>query len=411
MGIGALCEANADLVPIASALAVANATSVAGHCPEELSERNVVLNQLTQQLAALRIETVDQSEHVDVGALTDQRNTANHVASVCNADPAPVRADALLGRWLRDFPVLRQAFVEGRVGVSHLDLLRKADNVRVHHQMIQAQDSFVQWFHQLAFRDLPHLIDRWLLGADPDGAAPDEHAKKTGLSLTPLPGGMVKVSGLLDPLQGAALRDAVNFEEQKLRRTQQQHGVTSTVRQRMLEALLNLVGRGVARPDGSMPIPHVNIAMSQQVFEQTAAWLRDETEPFPHIDPMGQDPDAKCQLIDGTPIHPLYGFAAQAIATMRRIVYSAKGRPVEVSTKARSIPKWMAEAQLVATNGKCSNPVCDAPFSWLHADHITPHSHTQNTSVKNTRPLCEPDNLWRNNNTKRGIWNQADEGT
>jgi hypothetical protein len=51
-----------------------------------------------------------------------------------------------------------------------------------------------------------------------------------------------------------------------------------------------------------------------------------------------------------------------------------------------------------------SNPVCDAPFHWLHGDHITPYSHTQDTSVQNNRPVCEADNLWRSNNITRGLW-------
>jgi len=33
----------------------------------------------------------------------------------------------------------------------------------------------------------------------------------------------------------------------------------------------------------------------------------------------------------------------------------------------------------------------------LHAYHITPYSHTQDTSVENNRPVCEADNLWLGN--------------
>lgn len=409
MELGTLRHANADLEALAAAISDAAQTPVSCLSDSDMSERVVILHQLTQQLASVRIDAVDQAEHVDIGRLTDQRNTANHVAAVSNADPAPIRADALLGRWLREFPLVRDALAHGRIGTEHVQLLRKADNDRVHQQMIDDQHCFVRWFETLAFRDLPHLIGRWLLGADPDGAAPDEHAKQTGLSLTPLPGGLLRISGTLNPLQGAALRDAVHFEEQKIRRHEQSNEITSTVRSRMLEALLNLVGRGLARPDGSMPLPRVNIVMSQKVYEDTAAWIEDETEPFPDIDPTGLDPDAKSQLLDGTPLHPLYGFAAAAIGVMRRHAFSAKGRPMNVSSDARQIPKWMVETQLIATNGKCANPVCDAPMQWMHGDHITPHSHTQDTSVKNTRPVCEADNLWRGSNTNRGVWSNADE--
>ena len=409
MELGYSSTANADLETLAAAVETVVETPVACLSDDELSDRVIALTVLSQRLAAARVEAVDQAEHVDIGRLSDQRNTANHVAAISNADPAPVRADALLGRWLRDFPIFKRAFEDGQLGFSHLNLLRKADNIRVHLQMVDDQECFVRWFTTVAFRDLPHVIDRWLLGADPDGAAPDEQAN-SGVCLTPLPGGSVRISGTLDPLQGRALLDAINHEEQKIRRQHASQDIVSSVRQRTLQALLNLTARGLARADGSMPLPRVNIVMSQKVYEETAKWLEDEANPFPEVDPSGQDIDRKCQMMDGTPIHPLYGFAAAAIGVMRRIVYSAQGRPVNVSKNARQIPKWMAEAQLITTNGKCSNPVCDSPFHWLHADHVTPYSHTKDTSINNTRPVCEPDNLWRGNDVTRGLWDTHPDG-
>ncbi len=390
------------------------AISDAGEVPvsclsdKELSEFVVGLARLSNQLAAVRVDAVDQAEHVDLGRHSDQRNVANHIAALSNADPAPVRADALLGRWLRDFPAFRRAFERGVLGFSHLDLLRKADNERVHSQMIDDQEKFVRWCRDLAFADMGQLISRWLLGADPDGAEPSEHEKKTGLSVTPLADGSARVSGTLDPLQAAFFRDSLHHEEQQLRRAANEAGVASTVRQRQLSALLNLIGRGVARPDGSMPIPRVNIVMSQKVYEDTAAWLEDPAAPYPELDPNGRDIDKKSQLMDGTPIHPLYGFAAASVGVMRRLVYSAASRSVDVSKNARAIPKWMLEAQLVVTNGRCSNPVCGAPFHWLQADHITPYSHTEDTSVENTRPYCEPENLWKGSDPTRGRTHRHD---
>ena len=107
---------------------------------------------------------------------------------------------------------------------------------------------------------------------------------------------------------------------------------------------------------------------------------------------------------------PLYAIAATATATFRRLVYSARGRPKDVSVDSRRIPDWMRDATLVTTNGMCSNPVCDAPFEWLHSDHVIPYSHNHTTHLDNTRPLCEGDNLWRGNDTTRGIWGTADDG-
>lgn len=394
-----------DLVALEAQLDACFETPVACLSAPEVSARLAALTRVTAKLDSLRTETVRAGDVIDVGSSSDQRNTANHVAALTKCDPADVRADSRLGEWLTDFALFGDAFRDGRLTAAHLNKLRLADNDRVHVQLIAAQQRFIGWFTACHFRDIDQLIERWLLGADPDGAAPDEHSQHVGLSLTPMPGGLTRLRGILDPLQASALGRALATETRRLRSKEDQAGETSRTSRRRLVALLNLVGRGTARPDGSQARPRVNIVMSQRVYEETLAWLADPTNPLP--EPDHTDVDRKCQLIDGTPIHPLYAIAATATATFRRLVYDARGRPVEASYDSRQIPDWMRDATLIATNGKCSNPVCDAPFDWLHADHITPYSHDQTTSLEDTRPLCEPDNLWRGNDTNRGRWDAA----
>lgn len=403
MTIGGVANPGADIASLGAAVDACFETPLSCLDAHELSERLVALVSLTARLDALRIETIEAADAREVPRLTDQRNVANHVAATTPVDPASVRFDQRIGDWLVDFPMLADSYRSGAVTTEHIELLRLKDNPRVHHQMVERQEFFVAMFTTCHFRDLDNLVDEWMLGADPDGAEPNDSDQRSGLAFTPLPGGYWKVSGTLDPLQGAALRGDVHAEAKKLRAAEKESGTTSTVRRRTLDALLNLVGRGAARPDGSFARPRVNIVMSQRVYEETVAWLADpSSNEFPEID--RSDVDRKCQLIDGTPIHPLYALAATVTATFRRLVYSARGRPIEVSYDSRQIPDWMKDVTLIGTNGKCANPVCDSPFHWLHGDHITPYSHTQDTSLENTRPLCEGDNLWRGDDISRGLW-------
>lgn len=403
MAIGGVIDPNTDVAAVDTAIDACFDTPLSCLSKEELSTRLSVLVTVRAKLDALSAETVRAGDTANVGQLTDQRNTANHVAATTNVDPGVIRADQRRAKWLDDLAVLAEAYRHGRIHTEHIEKLRSADNIRVHTQLIADQAKFVQWFIDCNFRDVDELINLWLLGADPDGAEPKEQQLDVGLTITPLPGGKAKVTGILDPLQASALRGAVNPEAQKIRNAHQEAGITSTVRRRTLDALMNLIGRGAARPNGTHARPRINIVLSQQVYEKTLAWLRDpSSNPLPEIDP--NDIDKKCQLINGTPIHPLYALAATATATFRRLVYSARGRPLDVSYDSRRIPDWMRDATLITTNGKCSNPVCDAPFEWLHADHITPYSHTHTTRLDDTRPLCEPDNLWRSNDLTRGNW-------
>ena len=394
---------NADLDDLEAALDACLAIPLSGLSDEELSNRLARLPGLTAKLDAIRVSAVAFGDAREVGRLSDQRNVANHVASISNADPAAVRFDQRIADWLIDMPIIADALAAGEITIDHVELLRGVDNGRVHLQMIDAQDMFVGWLTTVVFRDLKNLFDEWLLGADPDGAEPKEQEVETGMTVKTLVGGMVKATILMDPLQGAAFKGDLAPECARLRAEEQQVGTSRSVRKRQLHALLNLTGRGAVRPDGTTARPRVHIVMSQRVYEDTLAWLEDPANnELPKID--RSDVDSKCQLIDGTPIHPLYGIAASLIAKFRHTVYSARGRPIRDSYDTRSIPDWMKDIALIMSNGKCSNPICDAPFAWLHGDHITPYSHTRDTSVVNTRPVCDPDNGWRGNDTNRGHW-------
>ena len=277
--------------------------------------------------------------------------------------------------------------------------------------MIDDQHKFVQWLNTLAFRDLPALMERWLLGADPDGAEPAEQTANTGLSIRNLPGGMIGIDGTLDPIMGKAFRDAIATETEKIRAQHKADGIRSTLRRRQLEALIGLVATGFASPTRAGININIDVLVDQNTYEETQAWLDDPTlNPLPAIDIDTELGFAgrKSQLNDGTPIHPMYAVALSAKATFRRIVYDGKSRVIDVSYKSRSFPPWIRDLTLIATNGKSANPVCDAPFHWLQTDHIQPHSHGGQTSLENARPISAADNGWRSNDTNRGKWPMPD---
>ena len=409
--LGGVIDANEDVVRLSTAVDDCFDTPLSCLSAQEISDRLVAYTNISARIDALRVETVAAAKAIDVGQLNDQRNVANHVAERTNASPADTRADQLIADWLVDFPDLADAYRHGVITTAHVNLLRRKDNPRVHSQLVDDQHKFVQWFTDIAFRDLDAVIERWLLGADPDGAEPKEHATECGLSLKTLPGGLMKITGTLDPLQASAFRTAVLAEAEKIRIRHKEAGIVSTVRSRQLEALMLLLTTGYNSEGRSSTKPLINIVIDQDTYEDTLAWLDDpHNNELPVIDPaptLGYE-GRKSQLIDGTPIHPLYAIAASAKAVFRRIVYDAKTRSVETSFDSRSFPPWLRNLVLIATNGKSANPVCDAPFHWLQIDHIEPDSHGGQTKYENGRPLSGADNGWRSNDITRGKWPMPD---
>ena len=65
-----------------------------------------------------------------------------------------------------------------------------------------------------------------------------------------------------------------------------------------------------------------------------------------------------------------FGLAVMAVAQMKRIILEPESAILDLGRDARSFTKNMKLAMLVAARGRCSSFGCDAPFSWLQADHI-----------------------------------------
>lgn len=403
MFTGGLLDSEApDLDALSAAIDDSSAVPLSCLSTDEISDRLVALHQLSARLDAVRTATADQAKSIDLAGRNKTRTVADHVAMQFPIDPTDARADELIAVWLRDFPLVATAYAAGEITTAHVDTMRRNDKSRYHHLMRRDEQVLLDALRTCHFRDLKTAFGEWLLGADPDGEFPKDEVTKTGLTVTPLPGGFSRVRGTLDPLQTQALNNTIAPEVASLRASEAESGIKRTVANRTLTAVMRLLTRGAAREDGTFPAPLINISMSQRVYENTLARLADPT-----IEPVAinwNDPDARCHRTDGTPIHPIFAVAAATTGHFRRLVYGAKARPIEVSYSSRSFPNWMKDIFAMMTNGHCANPVCDAPFHWLHGDHITPHSHKPETTLDGGQLLCEPENLWKGNDPTRAVY-------
>ena len=144
--------------------------------------------------------------------------------------------------------------------------------------------------------------------------------------------------------------------------------------QRRAQAFANLVQQGAGRTETSAK-PLIHVVMSLKVLMHAIEQLaKDEADQdfLSVLDPNSVD--GRCELIDGTPIHPKYALVLAMQANLRRQVLSAKAVTLEASYETRAFPEWMRYIKLVETRGKCSTAGCDAHHTWLHADHRQPLS-------------------------------------
>jgi hypothetical protein len=105
------------------------------------------------------------------------------------------------------------------------------------------------------------------------------------------------------------------------------------------------------------------------------------------------DEDMACRLVDGTQIHPKLAIGSLAVATLRRLVMTAKPEILDLGESVRCFPSRLRDAIKARDRGRCQmHDGCDAPHQWLDTDHITPYAHFGATSTANGRMGCEAEN-------------------
>lgn len=372
---------------------------------DEKAERVLLAQQLRTLCDAVCVSAAEAAELGGVAAKAKVRTVAQFVAASSGADPAPVRADNKIGRWLRSFPVFEEAFRAGEVTKRHLDKLEAAHSPKVHNLMISDQHVLLNAATTCDWKGFVVAIGYWLNAADPDGELPKEQLAKSGVRIKENPDGSIEGTFYFDALRGHAFKTAFDREVQRVMKSEAETDSNSETGtrsnyQRGADALINLVTRGHQNTTAGPIEPLINIVVgAETAAELIARHSGESTDPnadWP-IDP--DNIDRRCETITGTPIHPDFAMAAMSVGRFQRHIFKPDGRRIARSTKHRSFTRDQKHILIIESRGRCSTPGCDAPFAWLHADHKHPFSKRGQTSLDNGQAYCEPDNRWKADRT------------
>ncbi len=377
--------------------------------PRQLHHYLVGLQSIRSRLDALLCSVTADADRAAVQTTTGHRSTASSIGASTNADPGLISADRVLGRWLDEFPLFADAFAAGILTRRHVHALKKIDIPRTHLDLIEAQQYLIDAAAGCTWRDFAHVLRYWLLGADPDGDEPAEHKRGRRGSIRTLADGMVKQVNYFDPLTGAAVKNAVDTRAKAFwradldaaARATDDEFTARTHAQRMADASaeLQIGGHHATAPPGSPPLIH--IVMSEEVAEDALTRLADPdgvaAGRYPSIDPDrlpldAHDVDGRCELIDGTPIHPAEAVAFLSRATLRRLILGPDCEVLDLGRAVRGFPRRLHQALLASGRGRCAFDGCDSPVSWLEADHVFPWAKGGRTSLRNGQLLCGPHN-------------------
>ena len=388
-----LCDTTDPMEALTTAASAVAEQYLPGIERQDLGERCLTLMSVREVVDAALATSIAEAERAGVPALGKQRTMAQYLASRSHCAPEIVRAHARAGLWVAQFSQLEEAMLDGKISRRHIDLLRKADNIRVHVAMQQDQHLFVQWVETLEWNDYKQTVTYWEMVNDQDGPAPEDHEAKNSCNITRLPDGRVRITANLDPTSGAIVKHQIEVEAGRVFDDEQEDGLpTRTATQRRAKALTNLVSRGANRSEASAK-PLMHVVMSLKVLQHALAQLAKAPEEQDFTSVLdAQDIDGRCELIDGTPLHPKAALLLALNARIRRQVLTARSKTLDASEEVRLFPDWMKHIRLIETRGQCETAGCDAAFEWLRADHHRPYTQTQRTTLDDLRMLCDPDN-------------------
>ncbi len=321
------------------------------------------------------------------------RTTTQVVAARTGAPAFDIRTATAMGRWLLDFPIFADAAAQGVLTQRHLKEVKALDKPHRRESLVASQARLVAAARANDFVGFTNRLTVWLINHT-TAEEVAEQAKKTSCSWNKNTDGSIDGRFHLDPLSAAAVGNALGDEMQRLFRQQNNHdGTSATANRRRGQALVGLIIGGAEAPESATTTPLVNLVIGQTILANLLERFVDPDTPAVPVD--YDNPDLRCQTIDGTPIHPDIAFAAVAVAEFERIVLDAESRPIDVSVKSRGFPAWMKRALLVAAQGRCKIRGCDACHYWLQVDHEHPFSKGGETRLDNGQILCDPDNKWK----------------
>lgn len=259
----------------------------------------------------------------------------------------------------------------GRISTDHVDLLAKASAHDWPEASFDAAEEMLLGFcRTLRFDHARRAVEYWIAHADPGGdeqRGRERHLRR-GVTASVTIDGLVHLTGLLDPVGGAAFVAELDRLERSMHDADRREGRSRTRAQRRADALVEMAHRSrTSTPGGLRPRPLVTVLTGEESFARI------------------------CELADGHRLSPGEVVPLLAAADIERIVFDGPDRVISVSRK-RSFTGALRRAVEVRDRW-CQHPAgCDTPASRCDVDHVLPRSEGGLTSLDNGRLACPTHN-------------------
>ncbi len=328
--------------------------------PDEVVGSMTVSARLRNRLEAYLVQLAGTADSMKLAQTLRAGTTGTLVATATGANPAAGSAIVGTARALRSLPHVAQAFRAGRLTSQHVQALRHAAP-RIT-DFAALEEAVVELAAAVEPVELRRILTVLVGQCTPEATDTDLAAQraKRGLSLSETPGGMFRLDGWLDALEGRRLRDALTEFTDRTRA-----GDTRTATQARADALADLLAaaRANTRPLG---VSGLSILVD--------------------IEALPDGTGATCD--DGQPLGPAT-FDLWSCAAACAVIFGTKRNntfvPLALGRSHRRATRWQWAA-LIARDHGCIR--CGRSPRFCEAHHIQHWRHGGLTDLSNMALLC-----------------------
>jgi hypothetical protein len=323
------------------------------------------LRRLVERLESEFVRRVRQADRAKDWAADDFISPAAWLRDQANLAPGHARATVALARRLDHFPKFAQAFASGDVSRQHVTVLTGAASPERLPALQALERELLEAAKVLDPQQFSQIVRHACDAIDGDGGAAEtlEQYNERRLDISRTFGGMVKIDGLLPPVEGEALLTAIKSEA----RAEERRESGRTLTQLRADALMKIVyGK-------SIPRPRIIVTADLAELEARAP---------------GISKTIRSDLAHGGRISRATLERLACDADISRVITAGGSQPLDVgrTTRTPTPAIWRA---LVARDQHCQAPGCDRPPSWCQAHHIKPWPQGGETKLDNLILLCD----------------------
>ena len=355
--------------------------ALCGADPSRLAEGEtlVVLHRQLERLSAVTTRAVAAFDAGRAWDAEGARSASAWLAVRANVPQSSARRRVLLGRALREMPLVEQAWLGGDIGEAQVSLFASARTPETASCFVRDEKMLVDQAVKLGYRGFVRALAYWGQLADPEGterSAERQHADRR-LHLSQSFAGGWALDGFFDPINGAVIANALGSIEKELFEADWAQArarvgdavcaadVARTAKQRRADALVELARRAMATPAGSrLPEPLFSVLVGYETFAGRT-----------------------CELAGGTVVAPGSLVRWLDEAWVERVVFDGPDRVKNVGVRTRIFTGATRRA-VQLRDRECFHPYCDKVAEECEIDHVRPWSEGGLTVEDNGRPAC-----------------------